>query len=200
MSRWWSPFDGIEEMSFKRVPEGWVYAAPKPWVFGSGRYYLLSESQKAEIASQLRRVWRVLLAAIIVVVAVAVPISLPRFDEHPVAGLALAMLAGLVIGLLSNTYLCRAIRPIVAGLQPTTQRITQGEVLKTQVAVFSRGKLMFFGLLSLAMFALASFRPLLTEVAWDATSIWGAFLFGACTIYWFALYVAKRRQADRAAQ
>ena len=192
--RWWLPFDGMEEMSFKRVPEGWVYAAPKPWIFGSGRYYLLSEGQKAEIAAHLRRMWRFLFAAIIVVVAVAVPISLPRFDEHPVAGITLAMLAGLAIGVLSNSYLYRAVRPLVAGLEPTTQRITQGEALKIQITAFSRGQLMLFGLLSLALFVLSAV-PAVFAVGWDVWSVAGAFLFGTGTVYWSALYIAKRRQA-----
>jgi len=54
-SRWWFPFDGMEEMSFKRVPEGWVYRAPNPWLFGRGRYYLLNEKQKSEVAGHHRR-------------------------------------------------------------------------------------------------------------------------------------------------
>ena len=53
-SRWWFPFDGMEEMSFKRVPEGWVYRVPNPWLLGRSRYYLVSEKQKSEIAGHHR--------------------------------------------------------------------------------------------------------------------------------------------------
>jgi hypothetical protein len=60
-SRWWFPFDGMEEMSFKRVPEGWVYRVPNPWLLGRSRYYLVSEKQKSEIAGHHRRMWLFLL-------------------------------------------------------------------------------------------------------------------------------------------
>lgn len=195
-SRWWFPFDGIEEMSFKRVPEGWVYRVPNPWLLGRSRYYLVSEKQKSEIAGHHRRMWLFLLLGIAVIAAVGAPLTLAGFDEQQVVlSLATAALLGLIVGFVANAWLCRTIRPIIADLTPTTQRITQSEVLNTQIAVFSRGYLLFFGSLSLLLFALIALQPLLTSAGWDARSLCGAMLFGAGTIYWFALYIAKRRQS-----
>jgi hypothetical protein len=195
-SRWWFPFDGMEEMSFKRVPEGWVYRVPNPWLLGRSRYYLVSEKQKSEIAGHHRRMWLFLLLGIAVIAAVAAPLTLAGFDEQQVVlSLATAALLGLIVGFVANAWLCRTIRPIIADLTPTTQRITQSEVLNTQIAVFSRGYLLFFGSLSLLLFALIALQPLLTSAGWDARSLCGALLFGAGTIYWFALYIAKRRQS-----
>lgn len=194
-SRWWFPFDGMEEMSFKRVPEGWVYRVPNPWLLGRSRYYLVSEKQKSEIAGHHRRMWLFLLLGIAVIAAVGAPLTLAGFDEQQVVlSLATAALLGLIVGFVANAWLCRTIRPIIADLTPTTQRITQSEVLNTQIAVFSRGYLLFFGSLSLLLFALIALQPLLTSAGWDARSLFGALLFGAGTIYWFALYIAKRRQ------
>lgn len=194
-SRWWFPFDGMEEMSFKRVPEGWVYRVPNPWLLGRSRYYLVSEKQKSEIAGHHRRMWLFLLLGIAVIAAVGAPLTLAGFDEQQVVlSLATAALLGLIVGFVANAWLCRTIRPIIADLTPTTQRITQSEVLNTQIAVFSRGYLLFFGSLSLLLFALIALQPLLTSAGWDARSLCGALLFGAGTIYWFALYIAKRRQ------
>lgn len=105
-----------------------------------------------------------------------------------------AILVGLLVGFIANAYLCRSIRSVLAGLSPTTLRITQDKVLNTQIAVFSRGYMLFFGLLSLALFGLIALQPLLTSAGWDVRSLCGALLFGAGTIYWFALYIAKRRQ------
>src|SRR5712691_4345649 len=35
MSRhWWNPFDGMEELTFRPVEGGYLYAAPNPWLFG----------------------------------------------------------------------------------------------------------------------------------------------------------------------
>lgn len=195
-SRWWFPFDGMEEMSFKRVPEGWVYRVPNPWLLGRSRYYLVSEKQKSEIAGHHRRMWHFLLLGIAVIAAVGAPLTLAGFDEQQVVlSLATAALLGLIVGFAANAWLCRTIRPIIADLTPTTQRITQSEVLNTQIAVFSRGYLLFFGSLSLLLFALIALQPLLTSAGWDARSLCGAMLFGAGTIYWFALYIAKRRQS-----
>lgn len=195
-SRWWFPFDGMEEMSFKRVPEGWVYRAPNPWLLGRSRYYLVSEKQKSEIAGHHRRMWLFLLLGIAVIAAVGAPLTLAGFDDQQVVlSLATAALLGLIVGFVANAWLWRTIRPIIADLPPTNQRIAQSEVLNTQIAVFSRGYLLFFGSLSLLLFALIALQPLLTSAGWDARSLCGAMLFGAGTIYWFALYIAKRRQS-----
>ena len=195
-SRWWFPFDGMEEMSFKRVPEGWVYRVPNPWLLGRSRYYLVSEKQKSEFAGHHRRMWLFLLLGIAVIAAVGAPLTLAGFDDQQVVlSLATAALLGLIVGFVANAWLCRTIRPIIADLPPTTQRIAQSEVLNTQIAVFSRGYLLFFGSLSLLLFALIALQPLLTSAGWDARSLCGAMLFGAGTIYWFALYIAKRRQS-----
>ena len=195
-SRWWFPFDGMEKMSFKRVPEGWVYRAPNPWLLGRSRYYLVSEKQKSEIAGHHRRMWLFLLLGIAVIAAVGAPLTLAGFDEEQVVlSLATAALLGLIVGFVANAWLWRTIRPIIADLPPTTQRIAQSEVLNTQIAVFSRGYLLFFGSLSLLLLALIALQPLLRSAGWDARSLCGALLFGAGTIYWFALYIAKRRQS-----
>ena len=144
-SRWWFPFDGMEEMSFKRVPEGWVYRAPNPWLLGRSRYYLVSEKQKSEIAGHHRRMWLFLLLGIAVIAAVGAPLTLAGFDDQQVVlSLATAALLGLIVGFVANAWLCRTIRPIIADLPPTTQRIAQSEVLNTQIAVFSRGYLLVF--------------------------------------------------------
>jgi hypothetical protein len=195
-SRWWFPFDGMEELSFKRVPEGWVYRVPNPWLLGRSRHYLVSEKQKSDIAGHHRRMWLFLLLGVAVIAAVGAPLTFVGFDEQQVVlSLATAALLGLIVGFAANAWLCRTIRPIIADLTPTNQRITQSEVLNTQIAVFSRGYLLFFGSLSLLLFALIALQPLLTSAGWDTRSLCGALLFGAGTIYWFVLYIAKRRQS-----
>jgi hypothetical protein len=194
-SRWWSPFDGMAEMPFKPVPEGWVYGAPNPWLFGSRQYYVVTDEQKSALASELRRTWRLLFVAMIVVIGAMVPMVLSALVQHPFAGFAAAMLVGLVLGAAFNAYLYRKIQPAIAGLTPTTQRITQGEAFGIQVSVFSRRYILFFGLLSLALFALTALPPLLTSARFDPWSLGGGLLFGACAIYWFALYRAKSRQS-----
>jgi len=194
-SRWWFPFDRMAEASFRRVPEGWVYFAPSPWLVGCKRSYLLQEEQKAALAAKLRRIFRLLFVAIIGVLGVAMPLAFPAEQYGPFTRLAVASLAGLMLGSAFNAYVCRTIRPLIAGLQPTTYRITRGDVFQAQLAVFSRGHILFFGLATLALFALTALPPLITAARWDPLSICGALLFGAGTLYWLALYIAKGRQS-----
>jgi hypothetical protein len=194
-SRWWFPFDGMDEVPFKRVPEGWVFGAPNPWLFGSRRYYLLNDQQKSEVGARLRRMWWMLLAAIVVAVAVIVPVTMPQLQQYPLTTFAADVLIGLVIGMALNAYFCRSIRPIIAGLPTTANRITQGDVFRTQVTVLSRGYIVFFGLLSLVLLALCAAQPLVNPAGWDALSIAGTLLFGAGTIYWAVLFIAKFKRA-----
>jgi hypothetical protein len=184
----------MEELWFKRVPEGWLYRAPSPWLLGPARHYLLDEAQKTELAGLHRRGWRLLVLAIVVVVAAAVPLTSAELG-HPLAVLAAHALIGLTIGVLWNAYLVRTVRPVIAGLTPTAQRITRGEAIETQIAVFSGKHLVLFGLLSTALFALVTLPPLLGSEGWDFWSVCGAVLFGTGAAYWFALYAAKRRRA-----
>lgn len=197
----WSPFARMEELSFKRVPAGWVFQAPNPWLVGPRRHYLVNDAQKAELAACLRRMWRLLLIAIIGVVVAGVPVSAALgLDGHPVAMLAAAGFLGLAVGVLVTWYALRPMQRLLAGLAPTDQRITQRDALATQVRVFSRGYLIFYGLLSLALFLLAVSQPLLSSTGWDPTSMLGAVLFGASTLYWLAIYIAKRGREHAAGQ
>jgi hypothetical protein len=193
-NRWWFPFRGMEQIAFKRVPEGYVYQAPNPWLFGRGRYYVVNEAQQAELSACHRQMWRHLFWAIVIGAGVALPFAAPRFEEHSVVTLGISVLIGLVIGFAVNLHLAGKVRPLLAGLTPTAERITQSDIFKTQVAVFSRGHVIFFALLSLALFVLTILPPL-TGARWDFTALIGAPLFGLGAIYWLALYVAKRNRS-----
>ena len=46
---------GVEEQYFKRVPDGWVFAAARPWwLFGRRPTFLVTDAQKPAIAARLR--------------------------------------------------------------------------------------------------------------------------------------------------
>ena len=57
MARW---YEAANQASFKPVPEGFIFQAPNPWVFGWPHYYVVSETQKAAILRYMGR-WRLLL-------------------------------------------------------------------------------------------------------------------------------------------
>src|SRR5712692_5244127 len=59
MARWWRRGDGGELLFVKRVPEGWVFQALSPWLLGRPRYYLVSDSKRAEFVARYRKLmWR----------------------------------------------------------------------------------------------------------------------------------------------
>ncbi len=191
----WLPFDRMEELSFKHASGGWVFQAPNPWLFGPRRHYLVNESEKAELAAGLRRMWRSLLLAIIILCGVGLPAAMPLgLARHPLLAPVAGAAAGLVVGLVVVRHSLRRMRPVLAGLEPTAQRISQRDALCRQIAVFSRGHVVFYGLLSLALFLAMIAGPLFSPDGWDATSLLGTLLFGAASLYWLALYVAKWRR------
>jgi hypothetical protein len=198
-SRWYFPFDGMENTAFERVPEGWAYSAPNPWLFGRRPTYLVNDEQKTAIAARLRCMWRALFIAIIVLAGVAGPIAFPSVDARPLVTLAGAMLTGAVVGSVIVGAFVWKIRPLLAGLPASTHHISRRDVFAAQVAAFSRGRILFFALLSLAMFALSALPPLLTSGGWEMPTVAGALLFGFGTLYWLGMYVAKRRRVRAAA-
>jgi len=194
-SRWWNPFDGMEQVAFKPVTEGYVYRAPNPWLFGRGRYYRVNENQKAELTVHHRWVMRVTFWAIVIAAGVGGPLAAPLFSEHSWMMMAFAVLVGFAIGLAINRALFLKVSPIVTGLTPASGRITQRDVFKTQVAVMSRRTMLGFAVLDLALFAMVVAGAMTGSRGWDLTAMVGAVLFGAGMVYFATLYVAKSWQA-----
>jgi hypothetical protein len=190
--RWQSPFAGMEELSFKRISDGWVFQAPNPWLIGPRQSYLLNDAQKLEVAAQLRRMWTIVLVTIIVLVAIGLPLwSSFVGDSHPLAMLGASTLFGAVAGFMVNAYTVRRMRPMIIGTEPTIQRITQREAILSQARIFSRARITFFGMLSAALLALT-----VTNAAvggWNTLDVIGVLLFGMMTIYWLALLIVKHR-------
>jgi hypothetical protein len=196
--RWWAPFDGMAEVMFKQVPGGWIYRAPSPWIVGPRPYYRLDDQQKEAAFAIHRRFGTITLLAIIVLVVVALPLARPWLNSSPTGTLIGSVLLGLAVGVLINVWLAHAVKPIIAGLEPTSERVTRADVFKTQTAMFSRAFLITFGLLSLAMFAMTVASATVLGKGWDALSVAGALLFGGGAVYWAAMLVAKsRRSGDR---
>jgi len=195
-SRWYFPFDGMEEASFTRVPEGWAFSTRTRVLFGPRQTYLLNDDQKAAIAVELRLARRLLFVAIVILAAIMAPITFPSFDAQSVTALATVTLVGAIIGWGITGYFLMKIRPIVAGLPTITLKASRRDAFGTRLAAFTRGRILFFMLASLALFLMIAVPPLLEPtVGWDFWSVCAALLFGLGTIFWFAMYIAKGRQA-----
>lgn len=196
--RWWNPFDGMEETLFKPVEGGFVYRAPSPWLIGRGRHYIVSEEQKAVLAAHHRRTMLQTFWAIVVAAGTCGPlvgIVLPSASIMPqIMFLGVAMLIGLAIGMAINALLLRRIKPIIATLTPSAERVTQRDMFGTQARTFSRGYVLGFAALSLALLVLSAARPIFDPAGRDLIAVVGIVMFSLTTIYWCVLYIAKCRR------
>jgi len=192
--RWWNPFDGMEQLSFKPAADGFLYRAPNPWLIGRARHYVVSAEQKEVLAIHHRTMLRRMFWMIVLMGALAGPMAAAFVSEHGIAFIGFGAALGLVVGGAINALLARKVRPIIAGLAPSSERITQREMFGTQVATFPRGYVLGFAALSLGLLAMSALRPILDPAGRDLISVAGIVLFGFATVYWSALYVAKRRR------
>src|SRR5262245_15524818 len=192
---WWKPFDGMEELTFRPVEGGFVYRAPSPWLFGRYRHYFVNAEQKAVLASAHRTTMRQIFWSIVVGAGAFAPIAGAFLPSQPNAQqlvyLGVAGLIGLAIGLTLNALLLLRVRPIIATLTPSSVRITQRDVFGTQTTTFSRGYVLGFAALSFVMLGLSAARPILDPASRDLIAVIGIALFGFCSIYWCAVYIAK---------
>ncbi len=192
--RWWFSFDGMEEVAFKPRADGFVYCPPNPWLFGRNRYYLVNEAQKSDLTRLHRRMLLVMFWMIVGGGAVAGPLVGAYASTQPWITLGLAMLIGLAIGIAGKLWLFVKVRPIIASLTPTDERITQADTFKRQMHVYSPRFILGYGVLSLVLFALSAWDGMYGPTGWNLYPAIGAALFGASTIYWAILFVAQRRR------
>jgi len=188
---WWHPLDGMQELSFKPVTGGYLYRAPSPWLFGPTQHYVVTEEQKAALAAQHRAMLRQAFWVIIAMGALAAPLTSLFPPTQGIPFIAASMLIGLAIGLFLNTLLVRKVKPVLTGLAPSAQRITQRDMFGKQAQTFSRRYVLGFAALSFVMLALSAARPIFDPAGRDAIAIVGIAIFGFATIYWCALLVAQ---------
>jgi hypothetical protein len=127
-------YDGMEEPAFKRVEGGYVFQARNPWFFGRSRHYLVNEAQKAEIAACLRATLRRLTPWVFVAMVVLplligggvfLLVSLGRATFINTFALMLAVFVPYIAW--THIYTMRRLRPLIADLPRTNQRITLRE-------------------------------------------------------------------------
>ena len=192
MARWWWQEEGWENIFFKRVPTGWVFQAPSPWLFGRRRHYLVSASERAEFIARFEDIgWRpIVAAAVIVLIAPGLGLWLVPTLWNSV--LLTILLISMVSGSLINGYLWWTMRPLLVGVPATTERITWGEQLRAWAAVVPIQELTFFAILLAILFALSAYLTL-TSGRLDIDSLIGTPLLGLMVAYCVALLNAKRK-------
>lgn len=188
---------GIEELSFKRTPEGWVFQSPSVLTpFGRGTHYLVSDAQKEAIAARLRRIW-IWTLVLIMVASGSLPIVINALHVPQLEGaVARGLVYGGVIMLITLGIVfwqVRATRPLLAGAQPTMQRISLADRFRTQIAV---SPTWYFVALTLFMIALCG-SAISEVVASEGIAFFGwllcAVVLTGLAVYSAALLVLKLR-------
>jgi hypothetical protein len=123
---------------FKPVQGGYVYRSPNVWLVGSSPHYVVGEKQKAEILDMIasistRLLWIIGISALIL--SLVLGTSLFVWADHTnLHGfrevlLWIALMFSLYAGfLISRQVLLSKLRPILAGLPTTDERITLAEI------------------------------------------------------------------------
>jgi hypothetical protein len=117
-------------MSFKAVPEGYIFQPSPRTIFEQSDAYLVTEAQKAQILAITRSPpswWRVARKAILALSAgTGVCLWAIGGAPAPVAGLVAAeiwFLLGIVTGILSRKSELRELQPLLAGLPRSAERV-----------------------------------------------------------------------------
>jgi hypothetical protein len=156
--------EGIIEAAFKRTDGGWIYKAPSPWLVGPAPHYVVNDAQRAAIARRLRtnRATNVIVIAIVLFILGFMVGRMPE-STLAVAWYVAAPVLIVLVGL--GRYL--AIRPLVAGLPQSSDRITFSDQARTGAAHMSlTHSVIFFALFA----ALALFQPFASLVLTQAGS------------------------------
>jgi len=156
MAKW---YEAANEASFKPVAGGYVFQSPNPWIFARPRYYLVNEAQKAQIMQRMGR-WRLLNVALLATTfglffwIIWWPATFARLFPPatqlgmgfyiPVMALVMTLVV-LPLVAVPHIYLMRALRPLLAGVPVTNERITVAEQLPKIAAPVS-GLLLAIGL------------------------------------------------------
>ena len=185
MSKFGWILGGWDEISFKRVPDGWLFAPPSVW---PRRTYLVTDEQKAGLGNALRRMMWVQFVVVLVVCLVLGTLleGRDRLTYWLAYGAAtVAMMA------LSWAYMTIVLRPLLGGLAPTQEHITFADRFTRQAVAMPKAIIIIMALISLMLFAGGALVWL--QAKWNAQMIGGMVLFGILSLYWIALLVAKQR-------
>jgi hypothetical protein len=147
------PDEGILEGAFKRTDGAWIFKAPSPWLVGAAPHYIVNDAQKAAIARRLRTN-KATNVAVIVVALFVLGFMAARTPEFPLETAWYVLAPGLIV----LAGLCRylAIRPLVAGLPRSSDRITFSEQVRRGAVHMSltRSVVLFALFAALALFQL----------------------------------------------
>jgi hypothetical protein len=209
MAKW---YDGAEEAAFKPVAGGYVFQPPSLyWPFARSRGYLVNEAQKAELMACLRRQRRRIFLLLMVYVfgfglTVAVGASVSAQLMSPLWFIAIVLvtvLAVVLIAIVPHIYLMRTLRPLIADLPRTDERITLRDQLHSLAAAIS-GKLLLLGGIGGGLMIIGNIVSIVDVIAegrGGSKLFWPIFgvVFGALLASYFAYLALLKARLKRTA-
>ena len=185
---------GVEEQYFRRLPEGWLFAGSRPlWLLGPRPTYRVTDAQKPAIAARLRLnrylrlLWGIGILAAVLLMARAAPDLL---NSNSIWLWVLPVLLAV------NAVETFSIRPLIAGLPQTAERMPVAEMLKHQTDGMSIKALTVLGLFFLAAALLNGYFYFTMPSGREFTSF-VAYFSGSMAVLWFGMLVAKLRKNAR---
>jgi hypothetical protein len=207
MARW---YEGAEEAAFRPASNGYVAQLPGPGLFCRPRSYIVDRAQKAEIAAALRRQRRLMLVLMLSLVPVGATFGLIAGMLHNKGqalsllwigvGTALLLFFALAGAALAHAHAMRPLRPLLATLPLTDERISLDEQVG-RVATSISGKVLAAGLICGPLVVIANVLMAMRSIYggyFEITVLWNAIavLGGAMlTAYFIWLSIMRRRGA-----
>ncbi len=180
----WSFGNRLMESFFKRSPDGWLFATPYVW---PRQTYLVTDEQKAKLLEPLRRMWW----AQMLVSIVGVIVLLKLLEDRPLLLWTPLGIEVVAIFILSSVYSVIAVRPLLAGVPATNERITFSDRFNARAMALPKAFFVVGALFSLLMFAVGLFLGLFGT--WDLTEILSTVFFGALTLLYVAFFFVRQR-------
>jgi hypothetical protein len=199
---------------FKKVPGGWIFRSPNPWVFGDTPHYLVNDAQKAQIAAIVvpRRpvVFAVMLVAGILVWAVVVSTFMWAFSGHedPTLGDLAKMVVLIIIPMLAILPVAALIQrhrlaPVLAEAPLTNERISYAE-LRQNVEAATPLKQLINACIASVFACFAGALAVLTHLAtrhfvFDGyVTVWGfvTITFGVVSVVWYRRCLRKAAELE----
>ena len=196
-------FYHLDDVSFFRVPEGWLFRSPF-WVAYPGRRptYLVTDPLKAKLTARLRLAgcgFTLTMVIGFVVIFSAMPAA-ARSEPEP--GLLVFGIVGILFPLWvwaacwAAMWDDLAIRPLVVGLRPTGNRITFADAFEAGIGSARIWVSAFLWTFSGMLLAIVVRTTL--KAGWDAFWFYGLLLLGHAMIELVLLIAARRDAIARA--
>jgi hypothetical protein len=191
-----SCYEGAEAAAFRQVENGYIYSSP--WFVGPSRHYLVNEAQKAAITERVRQLrWVMPVGAIVglfigfFVVAMILSMVKPDRMTWDNRWFALMLAAAAPIMATAYMYMIYKLRPLVAGLPPTRERVTWSDRLKVRAARTSWSCLLGVGVPFGVLVLLSVLRFAVTGL-WNELVL--AVVYLPFVVYCFSIVVYKAGQ------